>query len=152
MNPREDRIFVRPCLWAVALSTLLVTACLPKLPVPAPPREDPTTLRAYDFRSRTRIGGEILSIDDLRADDAAFSGLHITMRVEKGEVSVHLGPKEFFDSNVVAFAVGDSLDITGLSSTYKGKPAVLATEVEKDGRHLRLPPRRGASDGDQREP
>jgi hypothetical protein len=125
-------------VWAALLSTALTTACLPKLPVPPPPREDPTTLRAYDFRSKTRIGGEILSVDDLRADDAAFSGLHVTLRVNQGEVSVHLGPKEFFESNVMAFAVGDSLDITGYPSTYQGKPAIVATELEKGGRQLRL--------------
>jgi hypothetical protein len=124
--------------WAALLSTTLAAACLPKLPVPPPPREDPTTLRAYDFRSKTRIGGEILSVDDLRADDAAFSGLHVTLRVNQGQVSVHLGPKEFFESNVMAFAVGDSLEITGYTSTYQGKPAILATELEKGGRELRL--------------
>jgi hypothetical protein len=140
MNPRQNEILARSFSSAAALSTVFATACLP-LPVPSPPREDPTTLRAYDFRSKTRMGGEILSIDDLRADDAAFSGLHITMRIEKGEVSVHLGPKEFFDSNVVAFRVGDSIDITGYPSSYKGKPALVATDVEKDGRQLRLPTR-----------
>jgi hypothetical protein len=141
MNPRQNQSLARPLRCAVALSTVFATACLPKIPVPPPPREDPTTLRAYDFRSKTRIGGEILSIEDLRADDAAFSGLHITMRVNNGQVSVHLGPREFFESNVVAFSVGDSIDITGYPSSYQGKPAVVATEVKKGGRELRLPAR-----------
>jgi hypothetical protein len=82
-----------------------------------------------------------LTIDDVRSDDVAFSGVHVMMKVEHGVVSVHLGPKEFFDSNAVALAVGDKLDITGIPATYDGAPALLATKIKKAGHELDLPER-----------
>ena len=130
----------RGCVLGFA-GVVMLGACLPKLPVPEPPRDDPKASRAYDFRSKTRIGGEILTIDDVRSDDVAFSGVHVMMKVDHGVVSVHLGPKEFFDSNAVAFEVGDMLDITGIPATYEGSPAVLATKIKKAGHEFVLPER-----------
>ncbi len=123
----------------IGLASMLVAACLPRLPVPSPPRDEPTAERAYDFRSKTRIGGEILTIDDVRSNDAAFSGLHMMMRAERGLISVHLGPRAFFDYNAIAFKVGDRLDITGIPTTYEGNPALVATALNRGDPPLRLP-------------
>ncbi|HEX9295511.1 MAG TPA: hypothetical protein VF881_06735 [Polyangiaceae bacterium] len=132
----------RPTIAAgVAIASVLISACLPRVPPPQPPRDEPTAERAYDFRSKTRVGGEILTIDDVRANDAAFGGLHVMMPAEYGVISVDLGPKAFFDSNAIALKVGDKLDITGIPATYHGNPTLLATAINRGDQALKLPER-----------
>jgi hypothetical protein len=54
-----------------------------------------------------RFGGEVVSVDDVRATDAAFSGLHVLIRAENGALSMHLGPKRFFDERDFSIMPGD---------------------------------------------
>jgi hypothetical protein len=89
----------------------------------------------------TRFGGEVVSVDDVRATDAAFGGLHVLLRAEHGSVSVHLGPKRFFDDHDVSILPGDVLDVAGISTIYAGRPAIVATTVKKGNRELILPER-----------
>jgi len=86
----------------------------------------------------TRFGGEVMSVEDVRATDAAFSGLHVLVRVEKEAVSVHLGPKRFFDERDLSIMPGDVLEVTGLMTQYQGGPAVLATAVRKGSTEIRI--------------
>jgi hypothetical protein len=126
---------------AVLLSTALSMAgCMPR---PLPPPEAPPWRGggAYEPRSMTRFGGEVVSVDDVRATDAAFSGMHVLIRAEKGTLSVHLGPKRFFDERDFAIMPGDVLEGTGLLTDYQGSPALLATTVKKGGTELTLPHR-----------
>jgi hypothetical protein len=90
----------------------------------------------------TRFGGEVLSVDDVRATDAAFSGLHVMLRTENGAVSVHLGPKRFFDERDFAIMPGDVLEVAGPLTDYGGDSVVLATEVKKGATELHLPARK----------
>lgn len=92
----------------------------------------------YDFRSATRIGGEVISVDDVRSSDAAFSGVHVLLRAEHGTISVHLGPRHFFDDPDIAIAPGDVLDVTGATSTYEGKPAFVAKTMRKGDKEVHL--------------
>jgi hypothetical protein len=55
----------------------------------------------------TRFGDEVISVEDVRATDAAFCGAHALVRAEKGVVSVHLGPKRFFDERDLSIMPGD---------------------------------------------
>jgi hypothetical protein len=132
---------------SVALSVALVLqGCIPR---PLPPPEAPPWRGggSYEPRSMTRFGGEVLSVDDVRATDAAFSGLHIMLRAENGAVSVHLGPKRFFDERDFAIMPGDVLEVTGALSDYQVEPVVLASVVKKGAWELRLPNRTSLPEG-----
>src|SRR4051812_29252421 len=128
----------------LALSFALASgACVPRrLPPPeAPPWRG---AGAYEPRSMTHFGGEVISVDDVRATDAAFSGLHALVRAEKGAVSVHLGPKRFFDERDFSIMPGDMVEVTGVVTQYGGDPAGLATAVKKGKAEVRLPSRDGS--------
>ena len=120
---------------AIALSVALI-GCVPR---PLPPEAPPWRGHgAYDARSMTRFGGEVLSVEDVRATDAAFTGLHVLVRVEKEKVSVHLGPKRFLDERDLSIMPGDLLEVTGVLTQYEGSPAVLATAVKKGSTEVRI--------------
>jgi hypothetical protein len=87
----------------------------------------------------TRFGGEVLSVEDVRSTDAAFTGLHVLIRAERRAISVHLGPKRFFDERDLSIMPGDVLEVTGLMTEDRGSPTVLATIVKKGSAELRLP-------------
>src|SRR5438552_3415439 len=109
-------IEIRSCA-AIAVM-FAATACVPR---PLPPEPPADAKGGYDFRSKSRIGGEVLSVDDVRASDAAFSGVHVLLRVERGTVSVLVGPRRFLDEAEWSVLPGDKLDVTGVSTTYDGK-------------------------------
>jgi hypothetical protein len=127
----------------VSIAFSLVLALGGCVPRPLPPPEAPPWRGggAYEPRSMTRFGGEVLSVDDVRATDAAFSGLHVMLRAENGAISVHLGPKRFFDERDFAIMPGDVLEVTGLLTDYRGDAAVVATGVKKGATELHLPNR-----------
>jgi len=116
------------------------TSCVPR---PLPPAPPPWAPASYDFRSVTRVGGEVLNVDDVRSTDATFSGVQVLMRADGGAISVQLGPRQFFEDRNASIAAGDRLDVTGFSATYQGKPTIVATSAKKNGRELLLPPRPG---------
>jgi DNA/RNA endonuclease YhcR with UshA esterase domain len=69
------------------------------------------------------------------------------MRAEDGTVSVHLGPKRFFDERDFAIMPGDALEVTGRLAKYRGDQVVVATAVKKGPAELRLPNRTSPSGG-----
>ncbi len=87
----------------------------------------------------TRFGGEVLSVEDVRSTDAAFTGLHVLIRAEQHAVSVHLGPKRFLDERDLSVMPGDVLEVTGFMTQDGGRSTVLATMVRKGSTEVRLP-------------
>lgn len=113
--------------------TICLCSCLPRR---LPPERPSWPGGPYDFRSTTRVGGEVLSVDDLRANDAAFSGVHVLLRAGQGTVSVHLGPRRFFDDPDVAIVPGDVVNVTGTPTSFEGKPAIVAKTMRKGDKEV----------------
>lgn len=66
------------------------------------------------------------------------SGMHLMVKTATETISVHLGPSWFLEKQEVQFKPGDQVKVTGSRITFDGKPAIIASEVSKGDRVLKL--------------
>lgn len=121
--------------------------------------------RMYNPQTVQTITGEVVSVDKfapmmgmshgrMGAPGGAMgmrggamgmpSGIHLMVKTATETVSVHLGPSWFLEKQEVQIKPGDQVKVTGSRITFDGKPAIIASEVSKGGRVLKLRDANGA--------
>lgn len=99
--------------------------------------------RMYDTKTVETVSGEVLNIDKIRPMRGMSYGIHITLKTDKGEIPVHLGPAWYIDRQSPAIKAGDRIEVKGSRVMFQGKPAIIAAEVSKGDEVLRLRDDRG---------
>lgn len=94
--------------------------------------------RMYDTKTVETINGEITSIDKMQSKNGKNEGIHLVLKTNNEKIPVHLGPSWFIDKQDIKFALNDKLSVKGSRVTYKDKPAIIAAEISKDGKTLKL--------------
>jgi hypothetical protein len=94
--------------------------------------------RLYDAKTLETISGEIVSVDVMASMKGMAPGLHLTVKMDKETVSVHLGPVWYLENQDVKLAPKDKVEIKGSRITFAGKPALIAAEVKKGDETLIL--------------
>jgi hypothetical protein len=92
----------------------------------------------YDPQTVETVSGEVISVDKVAYGRRGYYGVHLLLKTDKGDLSVHLGPSWFVGRQTVKIAVHDAIEVTGSKVTYGGKPALIAAEIRKGGETLRL--------------
>jgi len=64
-------------------------------------------------------------------------GLHVSLKNEKGTISVHLGP-EWFIKDKLSISKGDSITVVGSRVKQDGADVIIAKSVRKNGITLLL--------------
>lgn len=85
----------------------------------------------YNAQAVETIAGKVLSVDQITPMRGMHYGIHLMVKTEKEEISVHLGPGWFLENQDMAVEANDQVEITGSRITYEGKPALIAAEVKK---------------------
>ncbi len=93
--------------------------------------------RLYNINTVETVKGEVLSIDE-QTGKRGSNGIHVTLKTEDGDLSVHLGPEWFMDKQTVKIAKGDQIEVTGSKITYKDKPALIAKLIKSGNDTLTL--------------
>jgi hypothetical protein len=65
-------------------------------------------------------------------------GTHVVLKIGEETTEVMLGPSTFITSKGFSFHKGDALEVTGSRITMNGINYLIAREVVKDGKSLRL--------------
>ncbi len=94
--------------------------------------------RMYDAKTVETISGEVVSVDRVTPMHGMSSGVHLVVKTNKGDVSVHLGPQWYLENQDVKIEPKDKVEITGSRVTLGGSPAIIAAEVKKGDQVLRL--------------
>ena len=94
--------------------------------------------RMYDPKTVETVKGEITQVDLVTPMRGMSEGVHVVLKTDKGNLSVHLGPAWYLDHQDTQMAVGDRVEIRGSRITFDGKPALVAAEVHKGAETLRL--------------
>jgi hypothetical protein len=94
--------------------------------------------RMYNPATVETVTGTIESIDRIAPRKGMSHGVHVTLKTEKGTVSVHLGPEWYVERLDTKLVKGDSVEVKGSRITYDGKPAIIAAEVKKGDAVLKL--------------
>jgi len=92
----------------------------------------------YDPKTVETISGEVTSIHEIRPMKGMSQGIHLRVKTDKEEISVHLGPAWFIENQDVKIELNDKVEIKGSRITFSGKPAIIAAEIKKGDELLNL--------------
>ena len=93
--------------------------------------------RMYDPKTVETVSGEVLSVAQ-NTDRGKDSGVSLTLKTAKETILVYLGPAWFLAKQDLTFAPRDQVEITGSQFTFQGKPALIAGQVKKGDKTLKL--------------
>jgi hypothetical protein len=94
--------------------------------------------RLFDPATVATISGTVVSVDKVKPIKGMYSGIHLTLKSEKGNIDVHLGPEWYIERLDTKILKGDAIEVKGSQVTIAGKPALIAAEVKKDDNILVL--------------
>jgi len=126
----------------VATLTILLAGALARAqPVESPPCPGygGGAGRGFDPATLETIEGEILEVASAPCPGwSGARGVHLSVETASGPVQVHVGPQWYLQRKAVAFAAGEQVTITGSRVSLRGRPALVATEVRRGEKVLRL--------------
>jgi len=94
--------------------------------------------RMYNAQTVETVSGEVVKVDKIKPMKGMSYGIHLLLKTEKGEISVHLGPAWYINNQDMAVAAGDKVEVKGSRVEFGGKPAIIAAEVKKGDETLKL--------------
>lgn len=97
----------------------------------------------YNSQTVETVSGEVISVDKVTYGRRGYSGVHLLLKTDKGEISVHLGPSWFVDRQSMKVAPHERVEVTGSRVIYGGKPALIAAQVKKGNESLQLRTKEG---------
>jgi hypothetical protein len=98
----------------------------------------------YDPDTDTTVRGSVVGVSVVPARGGRGGGMHLQMETEGGTLDVHLGPTWFLEGQGFAFTRGDTVEVTGSLVDLDGTTALVARELGKGGKVLRLRDQQGA--------
>jgi len=99
--------------------------------------------RMYDPNTVVTISGEVVRVEKITPLRGMSYGIHLILKTEKEEISVHLGPGWFIENQDIKIEAKDEIEVKGSRITFQGSPAIIAAEVKKGEYKLRLRDERG---------
>ena len=93
--------------------------------------------RMYDPKTLATVSGEVVSVDKI-ADQGTGYGASLTLKTAKETILVYLGPGWFLEKQDLTFAPKDQVEITGSQISFHGKPSLIAAQVKKGDKSLKL--------------
>jgi hypothetical protein len=95
--------------------------------------------KMYDPNTVETISGEVISVDRFTPRGKGMGyGVHMMVKTDKEELSVHLGPGWYIENQDVKIEPKDKVEVKGSRVTFAGKPAIIAAEVKKGEETLTL--------------
>ncbi len=93
--------------------------------------------RMYDPKTVQTVSGEVVSVDKI-PDQKTGYGVSLTLKTVKETIPVYLGPAWFLEKQDLTFAPQDQVEVTGSQIIFQGKPALIAGQVQKGDKSLKL--------------
>jgi hypothetical protein len=90
----------------------------------------------YDVSTETTITGTVQDV--LRPQNGRMMGIHLTVKTATETIEVHLGPSDFIANAGFSFAKGDSVQVLGSIVMMDDGEFLIAREITKDGKTLKL--------------
>ncbi len=94
--------------------------------------------RMYNPQTVETIRGQVVRVETATPMRGMGRGVHLVVRTDSGTIPVHLGPSWFIENQETQIEPDDQVEITGSQITINGRPALIASQVRKDGQVLQL--------------
>lgn len=99
--------------------------------------------KMYDVSKVETVNGVVLSVDRITMAKGMPDGIGVTLKTEKGNMPIHLGPAWYIENQEEMIFEEDQIEVIGSRIDYQGKPALLAATVTKDDKMLTLRDEKG---------
>lgn len=104
-----------------------------------PWRADSMYNKSFDPDNITTIQGTITSVGKFYPEENALPGTSLKLKTKEGiSVTVYAGPHGFATHKNVEIKSGNEITVTGSKTTIDGKSVIMASEIEIDGKTLKL--------------
>jgi hypothetical protein len=87
--------------------------------------------KAYDVKALETVAGTVVRVERITPMHGMSAGVHMILKTDTGELSVHLGPAWYIERQDVKLVAGDAVQVKGARGTFQGKPVIIAAEVKK---------------------
>ncbi len=91
----------------------------------------------YNPQTVETLAGEVVSVETI-GGGRRLHGVHLTLKTDKETIPVHLGPSWYLDKQGLKLAPKDQVEITGSRVDFQGKPTIIAAEIKKGDKVLKL--------------
>jgi hypothetical protein len=100
----------------------------------------------YDTKTETTIKGTVETVEQGvpqgrmggRGTGRGMGGTHIVLKTDKESIPVRLGPSAFLEEQKLEIAKGDELEVIGSRVTIGSENVVLAREITRGGKTVKL--------------
>jgi hypothetical protein len=131
------------------IGILMATLAMLSLLVPLPALAQPVRgrgsqyQRMYNPQTVETLRGEVVGIENIPSKQGSSGGIHLRVQTQTEEISVHLGPAWYLDTQDIKIELKDNIEVKGSRVPFAGQPALIAAEVKKGDRVLVLRDRNG---------
>jgi hypothetical protein len=95
--------------------------------------------RRYDPQTVQTITGKVTEVDRLAPRKGpGFGWSRVTLQTDQEAIPVILGPVWYLEQQKVSLAPGDTLEVRGSRITVEERPCLIAAEVRKGKKTLKL--------------
>jgi hypothetical protein len=94
--------------------------------------------RMYNPQTEETFRAEVLKLETFTLPRGRHTGIHLVVKTDKGTIPVHLGPSFFVEKQSITFAPQDKVEITGSRINPPRGPVIIAREVKKGDKVLKL--------------
>lgn len=95
----------------------------------------------YDASAETTISGTIEEINIM--DMMCHSGTHLTVKTDKGNMEVALGPSKFLSDQKLDLKKGDQIQIVGAKANTGRGEIIMARQITRSGKTVTLRDEKG---------
>ena len=92
----------------------------------------------YDPQTVTIFKGIVETIEQMPPATGTSYGIHLDLKTDKETVSIQLGPAWFIEKQNMRIEEGDSIEVRGSRIKYEGTATIIAAEVKKGNKVLKL--------------
>ncbi|HET7291671.1 MAG TPA: DNA-binding protein [Vicinamibacteria bacterium] len=92
----------------------------------------------YDPGTVTTLRGTVADVSVVASRGGRMGGVHLSLRSGEAEQQAVLGPSWFLESEGLRLAKGDDIEITGSLVDADGKDLLIAAQVKKGEKSVRL--------------
>jgi len=85
--------------------------------------------RLFNINTIKTVSGEIIKIEPFSPNRLMCNGVHILIRTDERELSVHLGPQWFVDEQTIVLRYGMPVNVKGSMIKFDGTSVMIAIEV-----------------------
>jgi hypothetical protein len=93
--------------------------------------------RMFDPKTVESLSGEVAAVGKFTSSGRS-EGLRFTLKTDKGPIEVILGPGWYVEKQNFSIELQDQVTVKGSRVAVEGKPTIIATEVIKGGKTLKL--------------